>query len=312
VADLVPGRRAAIDIGTVSTRLLIADVDPSSVASVDRRSVITHLGEDVARTGSLSPEAVERTLAVVGEYARAAEDAGASSISVIATSAARDADDDGFMARLEALGLEPRIISGPEEALLSFTGATYSTTGEGVLVVDLGGGSTELILGSVEGAEDGGEVHVDVSRSVDVGSRRVSDMFLDSDPPSAQQLADASSWVVDELRPFFDGLKARPRRMVSLAGTATSLSAVHQGLDPYDPGKVHGSVLSGADLADLREQLAGLDLASRREVVGLDPARAEVVVGGVLVLEAILGLAGLDSTMVSEHDILYGLVLEGR
>jgi len=144
-----------------------------------------------------------------------------------------------------------------------------------------------------------------------VGSRRVTDMFLESDPPTAQEMERAASWVAEQARSFFDGLREQPSSMVALAGTATTLAAVRLGLDPYDPAKVHGMALSGADLAYLRESLSSVTNDKRRDMVGLDPARADVIVGGALVLEAMLGLSGLDRLTVSEHDILYGLILEG-
>lgn len=303
--------RAAIDIGTVSTRLLVAHVDGADVLEIVRRTVVTHLGEGVAASGTISSVALERTLVVVAEYRDEARAAGASDIAVIATSAARDADNGHeFLARLTALGLEPAIITGSREAFLSFRGATYSMRGEDILVLDLGGGSTEMIMGSI--VEDDGELAVDVetSRSIDVGSRRISDLFLDSDPPTRTELETAAVWVVEQVRPFFDGLKKRPRLLVALGGTATSLSAVRQGLVDYDADKVHGSSLSGGDLADLKEGMAALTLEDRRALPGLDPDRADVIVGGVLVLETLLGLSGLDSVIVSEHDILYGLILE--
>jgi exopolyphosphatase/guanosine-5'-triphosphate,3'-diphosphate pyrophosphatase len=181
---------------------------------------------------------------------------------------------------------------------------------DGILVADLGGGSTELVCGSAHGAGEGREVDIEAARSIDVGSRRVLDMFLDSDPPAEEELARASAWVAQEIRPFFDSLRERPRTLVTLAGTGTTLSAVLQRLEPYDPARVHLSHLSGGEIADLRDHLAGMTLARRREVRGMDPLRADVIVAGALILEAILGLAGLDSTVVSEHDILYGLVLE--
>ena len=312
MTDGTPARRAAIDIGTVSTRLLVADVSDGRVDELVRHTVVTHLGEGVAATGRLLPEAVERTLATVAGYQDEAHRLGATAVECVATSAARDAGDGaGFLERLRGLGLSPTIVSGPREAYLSFRGATYSLRDDDVLVADLGGGSTELIFGSV--AENDGAVEVDAetSRSIDVGSRRVTDMFLTSDPPSADEMEDAASWVVEQVRPFFDGLKRKPRSMVALAGTATTLSAVHQGLVEYDAASVHDSILSGGDLAELKGALSRLTLEERRRVDGLDPARADVIVGGVLVLEALLGLAGLDAMTVSEHDILYGLVLEG-
>lgn len=303
-------RRAAIDIGTVSTRLLVADVSGGVVEPLARRTVVTHLGDGVASAGRIAPASLERTVETVSAYVEEARAAGAQTLTVVATSAARDAENgEEFLDRLRALGLAPDIVSGQREAHLSFRGATYSVRQEDVLVADLGGGSTELVFGSI--CELDGDVQTDIeaSRSVDVGSRRVTDMFLASDPPSPEELETAVAWVVEQVRPFFGGLKRKPRSMVALGGTATTLSAIQLGLAQYDGEAVHESTLSGADLADLREDLAALPLERRREVKGLDPARADVVVGGVLILEALLGLAGLDETRISEHDILYGLVL---
>ncbi|MDO8914970.1 MAG: Ppx/GppA family phosphatase, partial [Coriobacteriia bacterium] len=176
---------------------------------------------------------------------------------------------------------------------------------------DLGGGSTELVFGSAHDTDEGRVVRISAARSIDVGSRRVLDMFLASDPPSGDELSAAAVWVADEMRPFFAALPERPRTLLTLAGTGTTLSAVRQQLAVYDPEKVHGSRLSGGDIADLREELAAMTLCDRRTVIGMDPDRAEVIVAGALILETILALAGLDSTIVSEHDILYGLVIEG-
>jgi exopolyphosphatase/guanosine-5'-triphosphate,3'-diphosphate pyrophosphatase len=166
---------------------------------------------------------------------------------------------------------------------------------------------TELILGSR--LPDGG-IEIASARSIDVGSRRVTELFLHGDPPTQRELDAAGAHIAAELRPFFAGLRARPREMISVAGVATSCAAIDMALDPYDPARVHGSCLGGHALADIREMLAALPLAERREVIGLEPARAGVIVAGALILESALALAGLDSTLVSEHDILYGMVLD--
>lgn len=305
-------RTAAIDIGTVTTRLLIADVSGTSVTEVLRRTIVTHLGEGLHDTGALSAEAIRRVADAVSGFMRDVAETGAVELVAVATSAARDAANGReLLERIEAAGVRPRIIAGAVEARLAFVGATSSMAGEDVLVADLGGGSTELVLGSVRLSDEGREIEIAASRSLDVGSRRVLDMFLRSDPPTAGEMAAASAWVADEMRPFLASLPARPGTMVTLAGTGTTLSAVRQGLAVYDPARVHGSRLMGGDIADLREELAAMTVARRREVVGMDPARADVIVAGALILETILALAGLDSTVVSEHDILYGLVIEG-
>jgi exopolyphosphatase/guanosine-5'-triphosphate,3'-diphosphate pyrophosphatase len=304
-------RKAAIDIGTVSTRLLVADVaEDGELREVLRRTVVTHLGENLTTTGRLSDDAMARVTGVVQGFLRDCAELGVGTIAAIATSAARDAvNGEVLLDRLEVLGVRPEIVTGGREAQLSFLGATYAVDDEDILVADLGGGSTELILGSVVDGDGCRRVEIETARSIDVGSRRVTELYLASDPPTPDELGEASAWAAAQLRPFFDGLRSRPRSLVALAGTATTLSAIRLGLATYDATKVHGSKLSGGDLASLKEELAAMPLAERVGVVGLDPGRAPVIVAGALILEVVLGLAGLDSVTVSEHDILYGMVL---
>ena len=307
-----PRRLAAIDIGTVTTRLLVADVSDGGVVEVVRSTDITHLGEGLAATGRLSDEAMQRVSALIARYETTMREHGVERFSAMATSASRDAENSAeFMGILAAHGVTPLVIPGEVEARLSFVGATSGMEAEeDLLVVDLGGGSTELILGDV--VEDAGVRHSEIvmARSIDVGSKRVTEQFLHSDPPTAAELAEAREWTVGKLRPYFDGLRDRPQRMVAVAGTSTSLSAIRQELEVYDPLLVHCSWLTGSELADLVEMLSALPLAERVNVRGLDPGRAGVIVAGALILETILALAGLDSTMISEHDILYGILLE--
>jgi exopolyphosphatase/guanosine-5'-triphosphate,3'-diphosphate pyrophosphatase len=226
----------------------------------------------------------------------------------VATSASRDAANGGVLKQMLAdNGVEIEIVAGSEEASLSFLGATFGRFGEDMLVVDCGGGSTELVFGD---SIEGGGSRVRASRSVDVGSRRMTDMFLHSDPPTAEELHAARAWASAELRAYFDRLEERPRCMVSVAGTATTLVAIKLGLDPYDPKVVDGHVVSGSEVSDIFEMLAGMTLAERLEVKGLHPGRAPVIVAGALIIETCLALAGLDSTVVSERDILYGILLD--
>ncbi len=305
-------RLAAIDIGTVTTRLLVADVGDGTVAEVARRQRITHLGEGWTATGELSDAAIERVASAIGAFVAEARSLGATRIAAVATSAARDAaNGEALLAACESAGVRPEIIGGAREAALSFAGATYGLTGEDLLVVDVGGGSTELVLGNVTAGDDGArETEIVSARSVDVGSRRVTELYLHADPPRESELAPAWEWVAGELRPYFNGLRVKPRTMIAVAGTATSLAAIDLELEPYDPERVHGYVLGGHRLFEIREELAAMTLARRERVRGLEPDRAGVIVGGALVLEAVLALAGLDSTVVSEHDILYGIALD--
>lgn len=308
-----PFRRvAAIDIGTVTTRLLVADTDGVDVREVSRRTTVTHLGEGLHATGGLSTAGIGRVADAVRGFMTEATRLGADSVVAVATSAARDASNGrDFLDAVAEAGVRPRIIPGAVEARLAFAGATWGIEGDGILIADLGGGSTELVLGSAEDGEDGRCVRIRSARSLDVGSRRVLDMFLHGDPPRRVELEAASAWVADQMEGFFAQLPERPRELITLAGTGTTLSAVKQGLVPYDPAKVHGSHLSGGDVADLLAELAAMDVESRRVVPGMDPARADVIVAGALILQTIIALAGVPGTTVSEHDILYGLVLAG-
>jgi exopolyphosphatase/guanosine-5'-triphosphate,3'-diphosphate pyrophosphatase len=305
-------RLAAIDIGTVTMRLLIADVSATRIDEVVRCTDITHLGEGTNESGRLSPEALARVAEVARRYAGILAEHGVSHVTAYATSASRDAENGAdLVAVMAESGISAKIIDGESEARLSFAGATWSAEGEGILVVDVGGGSTELVFGSAERDSAGGLVtDIELMRSVDIGSRRITEMFLRADPPTHLELDAARTYVASELRTYFDAMRSKPRILFSLAGAATSLSAINMELDPYDSELVHLSCLTGPQLADLVGWLSGLTLAKRREVVGLHPDRAAVIVAGALIIESALALSGLDSTVVSEHDILYGILLE--
>lgn len=306
-----PRRLAAIDIGTVTTRLLVADVGDAGIAEVARSTDITHLGEGLTATGSLSPEAMARVGAVIAGYAATMRELQVERFQALATSASRDARNaQEFAALLADVGVEPTVITGSREAELAFLGACAERSGDGLLVVDCGGGSTELVLGSARADRSERKVTINAARSIDVGSRRMTERFLHSDPPSRTEIDEARSWAADELRGFFAGLDERAQQMIGLAGTATTLAAIKLGLVEYDATAVHGFVLSGADIADELEMLASLPLDRRRHVVGLHPERAGVIVAGALIIETTLALAGLDRMVVSEHDILYGILLD--
>lgn len=300
-------RIAAIDIGTVTTRLLVADVTGDSVAEVFRSTDITHLGEGLADAGRLSQAAMARVAGVIAGYLDAIGEYGASQISAVATSASRDADNgEEFLGMLESVGVLPEIIAGDTEARLSFLGATHGLEGSGVLVDDIGGGSTELIVGDVSA----GARTLRHARSIDVGSRRVTARFLHDDPPTPRQLAEAREHVTERLGAFLGPIAGEVRTVVSVAGTATSLVSIHLALDPYDSRRVHGFRLSRAVVGERLAAMARMTVAERREIVGLHPGRAGVIVAGALILDVLLDLVGKDSTVVSEHDILYGILLD--
>lgn len=303
-------RVAAIDLGTVTSRLLIADVRDGVISEVIRHTTITNLGEGLTGTGRLSEEAMARVAAVVEGFMTDCAEAGVERTMAVATSAARDAENgDVLLDMLDRLGVRPEIIPGAQEAMLAFSGASYGLDDEDILVADIGGGSTELVFGSACTEDDKHVVDIEAARSIDVGSRRATELFLHSDPPTEAECDAASSWMADELRPFFDGIRERPRTLITLAGTATSLAAMHLGLDEYDHAAVHGSMMSGPDVVALKDELACMTLAQRKAIPSLDPGRAGVIVAGAMILTTVLALAGLDSVIVSEHDILYGMAL---
>lgn len=311
VSETARRRLAAVDIGTVTTRLLVADLEDGAIEEVARSTDITQLGEGLSATGALAPEAIERVVRVIAGYVETMQELGVERYTAVATSASRDASNgEQFAAALLGVGLELSIIDGAREAELSFLGATVQLRGEGLLVVDCGGGSTELVAGDVVGEGATRESAIVSARSIDVGSRRMTDLFFTDDPPSRAQIEQARAWATAEMRGYFDRLDERPRAMIALAGTATSLAAIHLGLEVYDAARVHGYELSGSDVADLFETLAAMPLARRKEVVGLHPERAGVIVAGTLILETVLALAGLDAMVVSEHDLLYGILLD--
>jgi len=304
-------RRAAIDIGTVTARLLVADVDGHSIHEVVRRSKITHLGEGWSSSGVLSDAGMVRTTDAVAEFVAEARELGAVSTIAVATSASRDASNSvEFVSRLERVGIRPEVIPGDREGYLTFLGATYGFCDEQIMVVDVGGGSTEIVLGSTCTTGGGHVTSIDAVRSIDVGSRRITELFLRHDPPRRREIEQAAAYVADQLRPFFLTLKKRPCEMVAVAGTATSLAAIDLGLEPYDSERVHGYRMTGATLLDVLERIAEMTLEQRRHIAGLEPDRAEVIIGGAIVLQSVMAYAGLSSTLVSEHDILYGMMLD--
>jgi exopolyphosphatase/guanosine-5'-triphosphate,3'-diphosphate pyrophosphatase len=301
-------RVAVVDIGTNSTRLLVADVDAGRVREVDRRTIVTRLGEGVDAGGRLTEAAQERVFAALAEYADAiASHAVETSVAVL-TSAVRDAANgrEFVTAVRDRFGLDGRTLSGDEEARLTFLGATAARDpGDDtpLVVVDIGGGSTELVVG----ARGRVEFHV----STQAGVVRHTERHLASDPPRADELEALAGDVRAVLEAAVPAAeRTRPRAAVAVAGTATSCAAIDLELDPYDPARVEGHVLSSARLGELLSRLASMPLAARREVVGLHPDRAPTIVAGIVILAAVLRFLGLDATEVSERDILWGAAIE--
>jgi exopolyphosphatase/guanosine-5'-triphosphate,3'-diphosphate pyrophosphatase len=301
-------RVAVVDIGTNSTRLLIADVAADGALSeLDRRSRVTRLGDGVDATGVLSEAAIERVLAALDEYAAAIERHGADARPAVLTSAVRDAaNGPEFVALVERrYGLEARAIPGSEEAELTYLGATSGRDGPGeerTLVIDAGGGSTELILGS------GRQVQFAVS--LQAGVVRQSERHIVEDPPTVLELvalgADVAALIKNGVP---ESVRGGAARAIAVGGTATSCAAIDQALDPYDPERVQGYRLDLVTLRLLLARLASLDLAQRRRVRGLHPDRAPTVIAGVIILIRVLEAFDLDAFEASEHDILRGVAL---
>lgn len=297
---------AVIDIGTNSTRLLVADVADGRVEEVDRRTQVTRLGRGVDLSGSLAAEGIEAVCAVVGDYVRAYEELGAEVVAPIATSAVRDAaNGDAFIAELrERFDLDARVLDGEREALLTYRGATaQDRTPQPVAVIDIGGGSTELIVGS--GPEVG------FHASIQAGVVRHSERYLASDPPAAAEL---ESLATDVRGLLSETLASRPgvyaEAGIAVAGTPTSLAAIDLGLDPYDRRRVHGHRMSLTTIQHMLSELATAPLEQRRRIPGLDPARAPTIVAGVVILVEVMRTLGLAEITASEHDILHGAALE--
>ena len=288
-------RVAAIDIGTVTSRLFIADVSESGVMPLCRKSVITNLGEGVDASGRLSDDAIARTVDQVARYKETIDEyAPIDSLGALATSASRDAENsDVFVDRLRDIGVELSVIPGSREAELSFLGASNDFRGEDILFADIGGGSTELAFGRAYGPAESvvPKIELRASRSFDIGCRRMTERFLKSDPPSECELAQARAWALETLAPFFEGESIHFDRLVAVAGTPKT-------------------VVAREEFDDVARRLCALPLEKRKKVAGIQPKRAGVFPAGVVILDAVMSLAKVDGFTASESDILIGIVLD--
>ena len=314
-------RVACIDIGTVTARLAVADVEGGRVVRMAKRSQICNLGQDVDRTHRLRQDAMERVFACVAAYVEEARRAGATSACCTLTSAARDAENARELgAALASLGLEPMIIPGAIEGSLTFLGVAQDFVGHRILVADNGGGSTELALGCLDAD---GILELDFVRSVDVGCRRLTEKCLSREGlPLPEDLAAAHAFAGEKFAPVVaeGGLRAAngdaaesgaaaPERLVVCGGTVTTMVAVEKALDPYDPSQVHLARLSRQTVAGIEERLAGLTVEERGKLPGIQPKRAPVILGGVCAVAELMDQTGFEQLTVSESDLLFGLSL---
>lgn len=309
---MTDGRYVAIDIGTVTCRMLIADVIDGRVRELAKEYAIVNLGEGVDATGLLSEAAMQRVSAVLERYleVRKRFDTPENPILktvTVATSASRDAANaHEFAAMLADHGLELAVVPGSREAALSYAGASSDFAGEPITVVDIGGGSTEVIVG-VAGADPL------LAHSFNVGCRRVTERFLYADPPDDAELAEACAWIKSEMAWLFEEVRVKGLelgRIVAVAGTATSVVSMREKMIEYDSSRVHGAKVTLDELAEITDMLCEKSLVEREQVVGLDPKRAPVIVAGMLILQELLDLAGADGFTASESDILQGIVLD--
>ncbi|WP_405390359.1 Ppx/GppA family phosphatase [Streptomyces sp. NBC_01102] len=306
-------RVAAIDCGTNSIRLLVAEVDPATghFAELDRRMRIVRLGQGVDRTGRLAPEALERTFDACREYAAAIKELGAEKVRFVATSASRDAENSDTFVRgvLDIVGVEPEVVSGDQEAQLSFDGATKELVGSDhldkpYLVVDIGGGSTEFVVGDDE---------VRAARSVDIGCVRMTERHLVRDgvvvdPPTPGRIAairadiGAALDLAEETVPI-----AEAATLVGLAGTVTTVAAMALGLEEYDSEAIHHSRVSLEQVREITGRLLASTHEQRARIPAMHPGRVDVITSGALVLLAVMERTGAAEVVVSEHDILDGI-----
>ncbi|MBW3577014.1 MAG: Ppx/GppA family phosphatase [Actinobacteria bacterium] len=302
------GRRAAVDVGTNSVRVLVVDDDGHALA---RDMEITRLGQGVDETGELDDEALARTLDVIGRYRQRWEEFGVrGDVRIAATSAIRDAADrERFFAGVRRVaGVDAEVLSGEEEAATAFHGATAKLdVGHPAALLDVGGGSTEIVVGDRAG-------DVKASISLQLGCVRLTERLLSSDPPTDEELQDARAEIAGQLDHAAETLARQDadpgdcRSLIGVAGTVTTLAALSLDLDEYDADAVHGTVVDRETVGDLTRWLAGLRSAERRELGPVAPGREDIILGGALVVEAVLDRFGYDALTASEADILDGLV----
>jgi len=311
----------AIDIGTNSTRLMIGKLDKDNrLTSIYREAKVTRLGEGVNRSLLLSGDAIKRTIATISSYKTIMDQYRVEKIIGVATSAVRDAkNSDEFLKQTkEIAGFDIKVLSGEEEAQVSFRGATYDLfskdspvqafSRQPVLVMDIGGGSTELILGSPPKIWN--------KFSLDIGCVRITEMFLKSDPPLENEILAASEHIKKMLLQAAVNIKKEVNDrgmseivLVGVAGTITTISAVKQRMAIYDPDKIHHSRLNCSDVDSVLRLFLSMPLAQRKKIVGLEPKRADVIIAGVLIASLVLEILNLREIIVSEHDFLDGLIL---
>ena len=298
-------RIAAVDLGTVSSRLLCAEVRDGRIVSSNKQTVITDLGEGVDATGLFAPAAVERVLTACGGFVREIAGFKPDAVCTTLTSAARDVSNgDVLLHGLEELGLRPQVIPGEVEARLTFYGVAHDFPGQRIVVADSGGGSTELATGAWQ---PGAALALDCAESLNIGCRRVTERFLAGDPPSAAELSAAASWVRQQFATYWDSLAERPDRLVAVGGTVTSLVAMVLRMERYDSHLVHLHDLTLDEVRGCIAQMSALPVARIAELPGIQPKRAPVILAGALIIRELMEAGGYDCLTVSENSLLAGM-----
>ncbi|NDL59904.1 Ppx/GppA phosphatase family protein [Phytoactinopolyspora mesophila] len=299
-------RVAALDCGTNSIRLLVTELDPGDGGQhdLDRQMRIVRLGQDVDRTGRLGEQALERTIVALREYVQVIDDWGVEKVRMVATSATRDAANaDVFVEGVRSvLGVDPEVVSGDEEAWLSFTGATRDLGSEvpgPYLVVDIGGGSTEFVHGTEE---------PEAARSVDIGSVRLTERCFADDPPTSEQVARARADIDAALDDVAETVPLRgASSLIGLAGSVTTVGAIHLGLSAYDRDAIHHARVPVRGVAEISDRLLAASHDERAAIPVIHPGRVDVIAAGALILRCVAERAGVEEVVLSEHDILDGI-----
>lgn len=294
---------AAIDLGTVSSRLLCAEMSNGQITASIKRTVITDLGERVDATGVFAPAAIDRVTQACAEFVRKAREFGAQHVCCTLTSAARDVSNgNDLLDRLRDLGLVPQVIPGEVEARLTFYGVAHDFANERIAVADSGGGSTELVVGR---ACDGG-LELDCTESLNIGCRRVTERFFSSAPPSADELAEAAAWARAQFEPYWAGLANRPERLVAVGGTVTTLVAMVHELAVYDSHFVHLRDLTIERVEDGIDRMRSLTVEQIAQLPGIQAKRAPVILAGAIVVRELMRAGGYGRLTVSENSLLAG------
>lgn len=294
---------AAIDLGTVSSRLLCAEMSNGQITASIKRTVITDLGERVDATGVFAPAAIDRVTQACTEFVRKAREFGAQHVCCTLTSAARDVSNgNDLLDRLRDLGLVPQVIPGEVEARLTFYGVAHDFANERIAVADSGGGSTELVAGR---ASDGG-LKLDCTESLNIGCRRVTERFFSSVPPSADELDKAAAWARAQFEPYWARLANRPERLVAVGGTVTTLVAMVHELAVYDSHFVHLRDLTIEQVEDGIDRMRSLTVEQIAQLPGIQAKRAPVILAGAIVVRELMRAGGYGRLTVSENSLLAG------